>query len=43
VCLGDTTVSGSIVRGDMAVCPGDTTVSVLKNPETSFFHVFVYF
>ena len=37
MCLGDTTVSWSTVRGDTAVCTDDTTVSVLQNPETSFF------
>jgi len=36
VCLGDTTMSGSSVRGD-------TAMSVLQNAETSFFRVFVYF
>ena len=36
MCLGDTTMSGSSVRGD-------TAMSVLQNAETSFFRVFVYF
>jgi len=30
-------VSESPVRDDTTVCPDDATVSVLQNPETSFF------
>jgi len=38
-------VSESPGRDDTTVCPDDATVSVLQNPETSFFFgcVFVYF
>jgi hypothetical protein len=43
VCLDDTTVSESPVRDDTTVCPDDATVSVLQNPKTLFFRVFVYF
>ena len=43
VCLDDTTVSESPVRDDTTVCPDDATVSVLQNPKTLFFRIFVYF
>jgi len=36
-------VSGSPVRDDTTAYPDDATVSVLQNPETLSFRVFVYF
>jgi len=34
-------VSRSLVRDDTTACPDDVSVSVLQNPETSFFFVFL--